>query len=314
MSSALELDPEPRSVRDARVWVAGELATIGREDLVDAARLGVSELVTNAILHADPPIVVRLGGTPVHPRIEVHDSSTQPPAVRDMSDDERLLATIGRGLSIVATHSTTWGAEMSAHGKVVWFEPASRDALAHDEPPVSGEVVDLTGPDDDLPGAGYLAQRRLQVCLLGMPVRVFAHFRLWYGELRRELRLLALSHSTEYPVALELSELTVRVEQERRQTRGLERLDAAIASGDDRVDLEYDVPASAPATMVRLRAVLEEADAFCREQRLLTAAASPQLKSLRSWYLGEFERQARGEQPLPWPGGYIVEHDDDRHA
>src|SRR5215210_308337 len=109
MRSALDLDPEPRSVREARAWVVGELTSLGRGDLVDAARLGVSELVTNAILHATPPISVRLGGTRVHPRVEVHDSSTAPPSVRDMTDDARLLATIGRGLSIVSTYSRTWG-------------------------------------------------------------------------------------------------------------------------------------------------------------------------------------------------------------
>ena len=64
MSTALELVPEPRSVRRARAWVVGELETIGRGDLADAAELGVSELVTNAILHANPPIVVRLGRDP----------------------------------------------------------------------------------------------------------------------------------------------------------------------------------------------------------------------------------------------------------
>ena len=46
---------------------------------------------------------------------------------------------------------------------------------------------------------------------------------------------------------------------------------------------------------------------FCREQRLLTLAPNPQQLTLRAWYLGEFERQARGEEPLPWPGTYVVE-------
>jgi hypothetical protein len=111
----------------------------------------------------------------------------------------------------------------------------------------------------------------------------------------------------EYPSARELSELSAKVEQERRLMRGTERLDEAIRSGEDRVDLVYAVPASAPATMARLKVVLEESDAFCREQRLLTAATTPQLIALRSWYLGEFERQGRGEEPQAWPGGYQVE-------
>jgi anti-sigma regulatory factor (Ser/Thr protein kinase) len=308
MTTALELDPEPRSVRDARTWVVRQLQTLGREDLVDAARLGVSELVTNAILHASSPILVRLGGTPVHPRVEVHDASTEPPAARDMTDDDRLLATIGRGLSIVATYSRTWGAEMSPSGKVVWFEPVSDDDLTdvRDEQPVPGEMVDLTGTPDDAP-AEHAADELVTIRLMSMPVRVFAHYRLWYAELIRELRLLALSHGSDYPVAQELSALTADVERERRQARGPDQLDAALASGVDRADLVYQVPPSAPATMGRLREVLEEADAFCAEQKLLTATPTPQLMALRSWYLGEFERQGDGEPAIPWPGGYAVE-------
>jgi anti-sigma regulatory factor (Ser/Thr protein kinase) len=305
VSTALELLADPRSVRDARRWVAGELATLGREDLTDAATLAVSELVTNAILHATPPITVRVGGTPVHPRVEVHDSSAAPPALRDLSDDDRLLATVGRGLGIVAMYSTTWGAELSPSGKIVWFEPAPEDHLPDGH--ARGDVYDLTGTIDDLFGQVREPQERVRICLLGMPVRVFAYYRLWYEELRRELRLLSLNHGSDYPVARELSELTLQVEQERRQARGVERLDAAITSDDDRADLVYDVPASAPATMARLRRVLEDADAFCREQRLLTPAPTPQLLALRNWYLMEFERQGAGKDPLPWPGGYTVE-------
>jgi anti-sigma regulatory factor (Ser/Thr protein kinase) len=310
MSSVLELrlDSQPRSVGEARAWVVSQLRSLGREDLVDAARLGVSELVTNAILHADPPILLRLGGTPAHPRVEVHDHSGHPPTVRDMTDGERLLATIGRGLSIVATYSTTWGAETSADGKVVWFEPAREEEVSEDGRPTDGEVFDMAGL------AELLAEERpvekgFRVRLLGMPVRVFAHFRLWYDELRRELRLLAMAHGSEYAVAQELTDLTVQVDRERRQARGVSRLDEAIRSGDDRVDLVYDCPASAATTMARLSVALTRADAFCREQGLLAASATPQLVQLWTWYLGEFERQARGEQPRPWPGSYAVTDD-----
>jgi len=305
--STLELVPEPQSVRRARVWVVSELATIGRDDLADAAELGVSELVTNAILHADPPIVVRVGGTAAHPRVEVHDNSPAPPKARSMTTDERLLATVGRGLGIVAMFSTTWGAEVSSQGKVVWFEPAAEACGMLDEAQARGEVFDLSELlDERLATVGDPAER-LTVRLLGMPVQVFAHYRIWYDELRRELRLLALNHGSDYPLAQELSEITLQVEQERRQARGIDRLDAAIARGDDRVDLVYQVPPSAGTTMGRLQTLLEQVDVFCREQRLLTLEPGPQQIALRSWYLGEFTRQTAGEAPTPWPGSYVVE-------
>jgi anti-sigma regulatory factor (Ser/Thr protein kinase) len=307
-TSALELAPEPRSVKAARDWVGDALRELGRDDLTDAAELGVSELVTNAILHATPPIVLRLGGTPSHPRVEVHDSSVAPPVIRDMTEEERLLAAVGRGLGIVAMFSTTWGAEVSADGKLVWFEPAAEPVADPEEAlERSGEVFDLslvvqhrleeTGIPDD----------RYTVALKGMPVRLFQHHRLWYEEVRRELRLLALNHGTEYPIAAELSELTLQVEQERHLATGTEALDQAMAAGLERVDLEYQVPTSAARTMTRLRELLLEVDEFCREQRLLTLAPTPQMLALRDWYLGEFGRQARGEAPTPWGGGYDVD-------
>lgn len=305
MNTGIDLAPEPRSVPLARAWVSAELEHRGRGDLCETAELGVSELVTNALLHADPPIVVRVRGTNAHPRVEVLDGSATPPELRDMTDDDSLLATIGRGLGIVATYSRTWGAEVSGDGKVVWFEPAA-DPEAN-EGHVPGHVFDISERVDQRVAEVGEPASRLKVRLLGMPVQVFAHYRVWYEELRRELRLLALTHGADTPVATELSELTIESAQERRQARGVDRLDEAIAAGLSRVDLEYDVPPSTPATMRRMRELLTEADRFCREQRLLTLAPSPQQMSLFTWYHGEFERQGRGEEPLPWTGGYEVD-------
>ena len=76
---ALALPAEPPSVGLARAWVAEVLTEIGREELVGAAQLGVSELVTNAVLHGEQPVRMQLSGTPEHPRFEVHDASTIPP-------------------------------------------------------------------------------------------------------------------------------------------------------------------------------------------------------------------------------------------
>src|SRR3954464_3992126 len=76
---SLVLPASPPSVKLARSWVSKVLEEIGREDLVDAAQLGVSELVTNALTHSEPPLSVRVRGTVDHPRIEVVDSSPVPP-------------------------------------------------------------------------------------------------------------------------------------------------------------------------------------------------------------------------------------------
>jgi anti-sigma regulatory factor (Ser/Thr protein kinase) len=302
---ALPLPNDPQSVRRAREWISDLLSKLGRPDLVDAAELGVSELVTNAILHADPPITVRLRGTKAHPRVEVRDHSHSPPEVNiEMTDEDQLLSTIGRGLGIVALYSSTWGSELASDGKTVWFEPSSEIRTDGD---LAGSVFDIDELVDERLAAAPPPGRLVTITLLDMPVHLFAHFRKRYSELQRELRLLALAHDSDYPIARQITELFLQAEQERRQAKGVSRLDEAIESGADRVDLEYEAPESVGETMARLADAMERADEFCREQRLLTLAASPQQLALQRWYLGEFVRQARGEAPQPWTGGFEIE-------
>lgn len=297
---ALPLEPDPESVRKARAWVRDVLSRLQREDIVGPAEVGVSELVTNAILHGAPPISVRVRGTRDHPRVEIRDASVRPPTVNvQMTDEENLLATFGRGLGLVALHSAAWGAELTPEGKVVWFEPS-------DEPPddddLSGEVFDLDQTVQDRIAEAGLPDNPVRVQIVDLPVAIYTKWRRRYYELGRELRLLALAHGHTYPVATELSEIFLQTEKERRLTRGIQQFERALASGRDLVTFELLVPESMPETMARLTATLERADEFCREQRLLVLAATPLEKRLQEWFLGEFARQAAGEEPLPWTG------------
>ena len=110
---AQALTPGPRGVSDARRWATQVLTEIGRPELVESACISVSEVITNALLHAEQPVSVRLRGTREHPRIEVRDGSREPPDLPDLEADpeDDVLLTFGRGLSIVARVSSAWGAE-----------------------------------------------------------------------------------------------------------------------------------------------------------------------------------------------------------
>ena len=96
-------------------------------------------------------------------------------------------------------------------------------------------------------------------------------------------------------------------EQEMRVTRGVEPLKQALAEDAERVDLDLLVPETSPATAARVLDTLERADEFCREQRLLVLAATPQIAEFQRWYFGEWGRQAAGEEPRPWTGSFKVE-------
>ncbi len=159
--SRLEIAIAPSAVRVARQWAADQLAVLDpapERDLIDAAVLAVSELVTNAIQAVRtaqvPPVVpaapipgrpaLRLGdlsfsasmpGGAAPPgtarvalvierrdqavRIEVYDSSCAPlPPPRAGDDEEET----GRGLTVIAALATNWGWRPDSLGKVVWCE------------------------------------------------------------------------------------------------------------------------------------------------------------------------------------------------
>jgi hypothetical protein len=80
-------------------------------------------------------------------------------------------------------------------------------------------------------------------------------------------------------------------------------LDAAVAAGQDRVDLEFTVPVHAGKGAVMLGAILAEADRYCQEGRhLLTLATPPDLLLYRHWYIQQFIDQAAGRPARAWTG------------
>ena len=289
---ALPLGSGPRGVQDARRWVVETCQDIGRPELAECAELGVSELVTNALLHAVPPIAVCVRGTVEHPRVEVHDGSRERPVlptVGDPADD--LLLTFGRGLGIVARCADAWGAEIEDDGKTVWFAPARAFAEDAGVPGVvTGDEVTTAPVLDDPVG----------IAVRGVPVDLYVEFQRHFRELRREVRLLALAHERDYPLAKDLSAVFGTLERQLRQGVGLQALEEAAARGDSAVDVDLIVSRASTQMMERFVDLLDLADEFCRQERLLSLARTDEQREFQRWYLGEFVRQGRGEGPTSW--------------
>lgn len=288
----------PSGVHDARRWAAEACAEINRGDLAECAQLGVSELISNAILHGEPPVSMRMRGTPEHPRIEVTDGSSEPPVIPDpalphpISDDP--LITFGRGLDIVARCSTAWGADVDERGKVVWFVPAV-------EP--SSEAVDgvITGTAGDR-SSGQAPASHIHVEVREVPLRTLYASQTQWSELRREVRLLSLAHEDDYPLAKDLSELFAELDRILREGIHSDSIESALASGEATTDLRVDVPKASAETIEQFLDLLDLADEFCQEQRLLSLARTPEQRNFQRWLFGELVRQQRGEDPQPWPG------------
>lgn len=91
----------------------------------DTVALLVSEVATNALVHGDGEVRVRVLATSTGVRVEVVDGSATMPEKRQAgAADEG-----GRGVALVEALSTAWGSQPRTHGKCVWFElDAAHDA------------------------------------------------------------------------------------------------------------------------------------------------------------------------------------------
>ncbi|MFD9219142.1 SpoIIE family protein phosphatase [Streptomyces sp. NPDC060064] len=112
-----ELPAEPVAVGHARELATGQLHEWGLEELSFSTELVVSELVTNAIRHADGPLRLRL----IRDRTlvcEVADTGHTSPHLRHSAEDDEG----GRGLFIVAQLVHRWGTRYTESGKTIWTE------------------------------------------------------------------------------------------------------------------------------------------------------------------------------------------------
>ena len=116
--------PELASVTGSRRFTERWLGEWGCDALLADAQLLVSELVSNAVLHARTPITVSLALEGDRLRIEVLDGTDDPPEPAAVS----VAAPSGRGLMIVDRLADRWGTDTRSKGKVVWCELVPADA------------------------------------------------------------------------------------------------------------------------------------------------------------------------------------------
>jgi len=113
------LPAELTSAHRARTLIRRPMKRWGLTELIPAAELLASELVTNAVRYAQGQIGLRLileGGLV----IEVLDDSAALPRLRHPDDDDER----GRGLQVVSQVAQRWGARRAVSGKIVWCELA----------------------------------------------------------------------------------------------------------------------------------------------------------------------------------------------
>ena len=289
--AARELLPaHPSSVRAARKAIREWLTGVGCEALAEDAELAVSELVTNALVHAGTPVEMVAHVDVGFVRIEVADGSVHLPRVREYA----MTSGTGRGLKLLDRTVDRWGAHRQGPGKVVWFELNSDD---------DGNRAPEIEPDD----VPSMTADALGVELLHLPLLLHAAWLEAAEALLRE-HLLVRIDSSEPAAALEMhaaasEAMTVLAEQV--PAPELETDPDALMAGavEPFVSLErlvLLVPRASVSHFDCLDEALDDALELARAGLLLTPPTQPEVQALRRWISSEVRRQAAGELARPW--------------
>jgi CheY-like chemotaxis protein/anti-sigma regulatory factor (Ser/Thr protein kinase) len=116
--ATLELPCDLTSGREARRFLEQTLIHWGLDEILDEALLLASELVNNAVVHAQSSVDLSVSANEGRLRVEVTDHGVG--ALRLKEAD--MSATGGRGLFLVESLSRSWGTSADGERKAVWFE------------------------------------------------------------------------------------------------------------------------------------------------------------------------------------------------
>ena len=280
-AQAMWMPADPTSPGAARRLVNDVLTAQNcPEDLVQNAKLLVSELVTNSVLHARSAMTLSVSVLGTLVRIEVADGSSRVPVQR-LSDAE---AVTGRGLQLISRLADDFGFRVQGgSGKVVWFTLGS-----------GAQAVDV---DDFFPED---ATDRLSVSLPGVPVVLFDAWRDHASAVLREILLMHVDGADERSQR--------QVDDVARANQALMSLDGAVAraraasDATDSLDVAMELPQSVVSLFALLRSVLDQGQAMATRGELLSPVGQPELVALRDWFCNSMLLQAQGAPPGTWSG------------
>jgi anti-sigma regulatory factor (Ser/Thr protein kinase) len=281
----MQLAADVASCSTARCFVRETLGE-ATDDLRANASLLISEVVTNALLHASGPVTVEVLQEGSAYRIAVSDRSKTPPTEKGYRSDDAT----GRGLQLVECLAAAWGWERTGTGKVVWFDlPVPLDGSL-------SRVTERKSYDDPYPSGTPIA-------LLGAPIQEMIRTAAHYDALYREFRLileLDPSHLRAVPGRLlslidELGTSFLGVGRAAEET-----WDTAVRENRETVDLHFRFPPEAGPAVVRYNRLLDQADDYCQRAQLLTIAPTDETLAVRGWAFGQVVCQCQGEAPTPW--------------
>lgn len=277
-----QLPADPRSAHRARRAVRSVVAA-HRPEWADRAELAVTELVTNAVVHAGTDIELWVRLRPTSVRVEIHDGTTAVPSRRSHS----ATAATGRGLHLVDDSVDRWDVETHRQGKTVWFE--------------IGDPMPSTVGDAPLP------QEALEVGLQRVPLLLHAAWQEHAAALLREYLLVRLD---EDPDILERH-------AQASEALGLlyDQVPAPVLPGDPGGVLAASVEPAVTAESILLRVPRSSVASFAALDDLLARAreladggsmlgppTQPEASEMRAWLCRQVRLAESGHAPMPWAG------------
>ncbi|MFI8304970.1 SpoIIE family protein phosphatase [Streptomyces sp. NPDC085927] len=272
--------PEPESVAEARRFVRATLDGAA-PDTLDTAQLLVSELVTNAVLHARTEIEVTARSGDGGVLVRVSDRRPERGLVPYGSP---AYTGTGQGLALVERLASRHGVDTDDAVKTVWFElrpegspsPPPSDGWATAAPRFGqGETVTLL----DVPAALCLTCTQHRHTLLNELVLALAS-----GDVPGVT-------AEDLAVALDLNDVISA-----GVTAALHRQHTEAEFGS----LPLWVPSDSGPPMEILREVLDVAEEAARDERLLTLPALPRGRGFQEWLFDQIGGQLAGGRPTAW--------------
>ena len=280
----------PSSAGEARRLLRGALPGEASEEAVDAAALALSEIVTNALVHAGTPMRLRVILAPSAVRVELADGSAHLPLPRDYSRT----AGTGRGLHMVTEVVDQWGAHHDEDGKVVWFEIA-------DPPPA--EPSSATGQVSSARRPTRVSTVRVE--LNNVPLLMHAAWQEHAAGLLRELLLTRLEEDASAIDDHAAASAAMSVLFEQVPPPGLDEDPEAIMAtaveprvSSERVLLELAPEAAADFDV--LDEMLQIAVRQAEHGELLSPPTQPEIGELRRWLCAQVRDQSAGGTPAAW--------------
>lgn len=294
--------PDPAILASARSFAADRLRALGLTGVQDEVDLLLTELITNAIIHARTDIEVRVEPSRAGVRVDVIDGNPIMPVAGTLT----AAALSGRGLTLVQSMSTRWGAHNNVTGgKTVWFEVVPGAVESRRVDGVDALLAMWDDSADYAPESGTASL--VEVVVPDLPVQQLVAAKVHMEDLLREVHLVLLGNdqrprrkpqwSTLVAIARRLDAAAAEFAEGRRQIRG-HALEAA-ARGEETVTLRLHLPPDAAGAAARYSQAVQEAEELATAGHLLvTAEHIRQHAAIRRRYL-----DAIIEQLAPTTGG-----------